>query len=960
MNTDTKAFLDEDLYSRQLYVFGHGAMNKITDAKVLLYGIGSLGTEIAKNTILTGVGQLDIYDNTLVSSADVDTNFYLTETDIGKPVKQVVLSKLRELNSLVKVNFVDTLIESDLDKYNVIIVTNAQLDTINRFNKYTHRRNIPIISCTSTGLFSSIFCDFGQNYTVEDVDGEQPKNLPIAKLEKLDDNMYKLEIAQAHELSEGAQFVMVNTKSNVTSAVYTVVKTEKLIYLYFKSDQDIDVDLFNSYGEMRSIKTPLNMSFKSLEDSYADPNIMIADFAHYDRPKTLHLAHKLMNGFYNKNHRFPVPFDDNDFKEFCGDVLMEGIEVDVLKHFCNQYTSRCTPMNSVIGAIVSQEAIKAITRKYTPINQYFYFESLDSMPKDLDFDTCKPLNARYDTSRLLFGNEGVNKILNQRIFIVGSGAIGCELVKNMAMMGIGAGLEGKITITDMDTIEKSNLSRQFLFRNKDIGKLKSESAAKKAKEMNPHLNIEAHSNKVAPETESVYNKKFWQSQNIIVNALDNVVARKYVDMMCVNYGLPLLESGTLGTKCNTQVIIPIVTESYGSSQDPPENSIPVCTLKHYPNSIDHTIQWARDTFESLFVKPVEDVNKFLNGELNVASTEIKDFYDNVNNYGVVNVPETIQDCAKVAFSYWKEYFVNGINTLLKEHPADSLTSDNLPFWTGTKRCPVPLEFDPKNQYNMNFIKYFAYLYAELYGITPVVLDDMEILSIVESFEDKMDTSNKNDTSPEQYLEMLKALKVTCNTLKSQSFEKDHDDNHHIDFITAMSNLRASNYSIELADKHKTKGIAGKIIPAIATTTALVAGLVSLELYKLVFGRTDVDDYRNAFVNLALPMIAFSSPVEAPTTELNGVKYNMWSFLDYNEDVRLSDMINNINKIFNVEVDAVMYGSCMLYSTFMPGFDSSMLDRYISDLVDHAGKGSVTIIVTTEEDEDIPPIRISLN
>ena len=63
------------------------------------------------------------------------------------------------------------------------------------------------------------------------------------------------------------------------------------------------------------------------------------------------------------------------------------------------------------------------------------------------------------------------------MFIVGAGAIGCELLKNFAMMGIGAGTGGRVTVTDMDIIERSNLNRQFLFRPWDVQKPKSDTAA---------------------------------------------------------------------------------------------------------------------------------------------------------------------------------------------------------------------------------------------------------------------------------------------------------------------------------------------------------------------------------------------------------------------------------------------------------------------------------------------------
>ena len=112
------------------------------------------------------------------------------------------------------------------------------------------------------------------------------------------------------------------------------------------------------------------------------------------------------------------------------------------------------------------------------------------------------------------------------------------------MIGLGTRTDGgQIIVTDMDTIEKSNLNRQFLFRSHDVQKFKSTVAALAAQKMNPQLNVHAHTNRVGADTEEVYNDSFFENLDGVCNALDNIDARVYMDRRCVYYQKPLIESG---------------------------------------------------------------------------------------------------------------------------------------------------------------------------------------------------------------------------------------------------------------------------------------------------------------------------------------------------------------------------------------------------------------------------------
>ena len=175
------------------------------------------------------------------------------------------------------------------------------------------------------------------------------------------------------------------------------------------------------------------------------------------------------------------------------------------------------------------------------------------------------------------------KMAKVNLFMVGAGALGCEFIKAFALMGVGCSADGKVSVTDNDNIEVSNLNRQFLFRKNNVGHSKSQTACEISKEMNNEINVQDYMTRVGPDTEEVFNDQFWEKLDFIVNAVDNIHARLYVDARCVWYEKPLLESGTLGTKANSQMVVPHKTQCYGDSQDPPEEAIPMCTLRNFPN-----------------------------------------------------------------------------------------------------------------------------------------------------------------------------------------------------------------------------------------------------------------------------------------------------------------------------------------------------------------------------------------
>ena len=168
-----------------------------------------------------------------------------------------------------------------------------------------------------------------------------------------------------------------------------------------------------------------------------------------------------------------------------------------------------------------------------------------------------------------------------------------------------------VSITDNDNIAESNLNRQFLFRPKDIGKSKSEIACANISKLNKNFNCKYFQSKVCKETENIFNQNFWEKQNFIINAVDNVEARVYNAKKCEEFKKILIDSGTNGNRANSQIIIPNETVSYSDKSLIKDESIPMGIIRNYPTSINHCIEWALDIFNKYFVGFINKLKLFI-------------------------------------------------------------------------------------------------------------------------------------------------------------------------------------------------------------------------------------------------------------------------------------------------------------------------------------------------------------
>ncbi|KAL5521190.1 hypothetical protein ACEPAG_9113 [Sanghuangporus baumii] len=499
---------------------------------------------------------------------------------------------------------------------------------------------------------------------------------------------------------------------------------------------------------------------------------------------------------------------------------------------------------------------------------------------------------------VVLGPELHDRLGSLKVLLVGAGGIGCELLKNVVLTGF-----GHITLLDLDTIDLSNLNRQFLFRKKDIKQSKALVAARTAQAFNPFVRIiPIHANIKEPQFDVAWFRGF----DIVLNALDNLDARRHVNKLCLAAGVPLVESGTAGYFGQVQPILKDRFECFDCLPKPVAKTFPVCTIRSTPSQPIHCIVWAKSYLIPQLFGEDEDGS----GELDAAEKAGE------NAQEIANLRKEAQAFAVVRKALRSDpspngTIINGEGAGGRPVDAAQLVFDKVfnsdirnllsmgDMWKN-RAPPTPLDFDSIADGSFKPAPVSSANASEASSISDIKSPRRALngtSEMVASGSTSKASSGLKDQKELSLQESLVLFVSSTHRLAARlrngedtiSFDKDDDDT--LDFVTAASNLRSAAYGIPRKSRWEIKEMAGNIIPAIATTNAIIAGIIVLQALQLL--RKNYKGVRNVHLQRKAEVPLNACTVGLPSSGCGVCRDTYVDLLCDPERVLLSEAINGL-------------------------------------------------------------------
>lgn len=325
-----------------------------------------------------------------------------------------------------------------------------------------------------------------------------------------------------------------------------------------------------------------------------------------------------------------------------------------------------------------------------------------------------------------------------------------------------------------------------------------------ARRFNPNVKIAAHHANIK---DAEFNIEWFRGFDIVFNALDNLDARRHVNKMCLAAHVPLIESGTTGFNGQVQVIKKGVTACYDCTPKETPKSFPVCTIRSTPSQPIHCIVWAKSYLLNEIFGASEDTAALDNTE------------DESNAEEIAELKREAEELRQIRESVGTDDFPQKLFD--KVFNKDIARLRSLEDMWKSRKPPEPLDY-----------KSLADNAADTGATSAAVLaEGQKAWSLEESFVAFKDSLSRLS-------KRMLDLKEKQGSGPPPMITFDKDDEDTLDFVAASANIRSTIFGIDRKSRFDIKQMAGNIIPAIATTNAIVAGLCVLEAFKVLRGEIE--------------------------------------------------------------------------------------------------------------------------
>ena len=397
---------------------------------------------------LAGIRTLTLHDNKPATALDLGAQFYVTEKDVeeGRPRLELSARHLAELNPYVKIKTSDVdLMTGDLsflEGFKVVVLTDSPLAVMQRVNAYCHERGIGFIAADVRGVFCYSFVDLGSGFEVLDSTGEKPKSFLVGRIEASNPARVHSVANHRHDLQTGDAVAFTDLDDTpfaclAKEAFFKVKVDSPFTFLVEGFDASGIAEECLGRGQATEVKLPVLHDFKSLEASVKQPDLLYMDLAKFEAPSQQHLAFRALWAFEKEHACLPQAWDDNDAQEVLKlaerindeDSHVEEVDASTVLGLARTSRGQLAPLAAFMGGVVGQEVLKATSGKFTPIKQWLHFGALDVLPQEKDANgSTTPEGNRTDALKICIGDEGVQTVASSRLFMVGAGAIGCEMI----------------------------------------------------------------------------------------------------------------------------------------------------------------------------------------------------------------------------------------------------------------------------------------------------------------------------------------------------------------------------------------------------------------------------------------------------------------------------------------------------------------------------------------------------